>query len=240
MITASSASAPTVPAAPTVRPDLTQAHAAPAARRKGRLMVDAPVRAFHWLFALSFTGAWITAESERWRDVHVTLGYAFGGLLLLRVLYGLIGPRQARLSTMLRRLSGFGDWLRGVRGGRLDLQRLATLAMPAAMVLLMAVTVPLVLSGWVSYAEWFGLEEAMEEVHEFFANSAMTLVLGHLALIGVLSVVRRKNLPQLMLSGRTPGVGPDLVKANRVWLAILVVAAYVAFIAWQLAGGSPV
>jgi len=33
-------------------------------------------------------------------------------------------------------------------------------------------------SGLFTYQEWFGLEEAMEEVHEFFANS-----LGLIALV---------------------------------------------------------
>lgn len=33
---------------------------------------DAPVRVFHWLLALSFAGAWLTAESARWRLVHVS------------------------------------------------------------------------------------------------------------------------------------------------------------------------
>ena len=31
---------------------------------------DPAVRAFHWLLALSFLGAFLTAESERYRDVH--------------------------------------------------------------------------------------------------------------------------------------------------------------------------
>jgi hypothetical protein len=32
-----------------------------------RLEIDAPTRMFHWLFALSFIGAYVTAESEHWR-----------------------------------------------------------------------------------------------------------------------------------------------------------------------------
>ena len=37
------------------------------------LVWDAPVRLFHWLMVLSFAGAYLTAESERWRLIHVTL-----------------------------------------------------------------------------------------------------------------------------------------------------------------------
>lgn len=210
-----------------------------ATARPGRLTIDAPVRAFHWLFALSFAGAWITAESERWRGVHVTLGYAFGGLLLFRLFYGLVGPRQARLALLWHRVSGLGDWLRNARAGQVDLPRAATLGMGAAMGLLGLVAAPLVLAGYAGYVEWLGLEDAWEEVHEFFANSAMALVVAHLALIVVLSVLRRRNLAAPMLTGRTPGAGPDLVKANRAWLAGLVVAAYLGFVGWQtLQGGT--
>ena len=80
------------------------------------------------------------------------------------------------------------------------------------------------LSGYAGHVEWLGLDDALEEVHEFFANTAMSLVIAHLALIALLSVVRQRNLAAPMLTGRTPGPGRDLVKANRVWLAVLVVA----------------
>lgn len=209
--------------------------------RRGRLTIDAPMRAFHWLFALSFVGAWITAESERWRDVHVTLGYAFGGLLVFRLVYGLIGPRQARLSMLWRRVSGLRDWLNGALSGQLGLSRLATLAMGLAMVLLLLASAPLVLSGYAGHIDWLGQEDALEEVHEFFANSVMALVLAHLGLIALLSLVRRKNIAQPMLTGRAAGSGPDLVTANHGWLAMLVIATFVGFIAWQLTqdGGQP-
>ena len=48
---------------------------------------DLPTRLFHWLLAASFLGAFVTAESERWRLVHVTLGYTVGGLVLFRLLW---------------------------------------------------------------------------------------------------------------------------------------------------------
>lgn len=201
----------------------------------GRLMIDAPIRAFHWLFALSFAGAWLTAESERWRDVHVTLGYAFGGLLLFRVIYGLTGPRQARLPLLWHRVSGLGNWLRGALAGKADPARFATLAMGLAMMLLLALAAPLVLSGYASHVEWMGQEDALEEVHEFFANASIALVLAHLALLAVLSAVRGRNLVRPMITGRTDGNGPDLVKTNRIWLAAGLVLAFAGFVAWQSA-----
>lgn len=194
-----------------------------------RLTIDAPMRAFHWLFALSFAGAWITAESERWRNVHETLGYAFGGLLVFRLAYGLAGPKQVRLSLLWRRASAWG--------GRLDLSKLANLGMASAILLLLAVAAPLVLSGYAGQSDWMGMSDALEEMHEFFANAAMSLVLAHLALIALLSVLRRRNLATPMITGRTPGPGADVVKANRGWLALLVLAAYLGFVGWQVQQG---
>ena len=68
----------------------------------GRLVVDAPTRMFHGLFALTFIGAYVTADSEHWRLLHVTLGYAFGGLAGFRVMYGLVGPRHAGAAAAAR------------------------------------------------------------------------------------------------------------------------------------------
>src|SRR5581483_3604771 len=60
------------------------------------LVWDVPTRVFHWLLALSFVGAFATAESERYRDVHVLLGYTVAGLIAFRLAWGLVGTRYAR------------------------------------------------------------------------------------------------------------------------------------------------
>ena len=40
------------------------------------LVWDLPTRIFHWSLAVSFAGAFLTGDSERWRDIHVLLGRA--------------------------------------------------------------------------------------------------------------------------------------------------------------------
>ena len=66
------------------------------------LVWDAPVRAFHWLMVLCFTGAYLTSESEAWRLIHVTLGYTMAGLVASRLVWGLIGTRYARFTSFVR------------------------------------------------------------------------------------------------------------------------------------------
>ena len=212
----------------------------------GRRIVDAPTRMFHALFALSFLGAYLTAEGERWRALHVTLGYTFAGLLLARVLYGLFGPRQAGLGLLWRKLLGAPAWLRTlVQAARAwpqtgSLQALPwrqgqNLLMALAIVLLLVLALPLTLSGYATYQEWgdiFG-GELFAELHETLGNALLTLVLLHVGLVVLLSLLRRRNLAMPMLSGRVEGAGPDLVKHNRVALALALLLAVLAFGGWQ-------
>lgn len=206
----------------------------------GRRVTDAPTRLFHWLFALSFAGAYLSAEGERWRAMHVTLGYIMAGLLVFRVLYGLFGPRHAGLGLMWRKLGSAPAWLRSLarRGvsGSIDWRQGQNLAMALAIVALLALVLPLSLSGYAVYDEWgdvLGGGEWLEELHEFFGNTVLIVVLAHLALIAGLSLLRRRNLAAPMLTGRLPGPGPDLVHQPRNGLAALMLLAVLAFGAWQ-------
>jgi cytochrome b len=207
-----------------------------------RRVVDAPIRAFHWLFALCFVGAYLTADFESWRLMHVTLGYTLAGLLVFRVLYGLMGPRHARLSLMLRKLKAGPQWLKSlrehVRSGSyasINWQQGQNLGMGLAVVALLMLVIPLTLSGYATFNDWgdFLGGDWMEEVHELLGNTYLTLVLVHLALIAGLSVLRNKNVAQPMLTGRLPGPGPDLAKRNHVWLAALLLLGVLAYWTWE-------
>ncbi|WP_310566333.1 cytochrome b/b6 domain-containing protein [Hydrogenophaga sp.] len=201
-----------------------------------RLVTDAPTRMFHWLFALSFVGAYLTAESEHWRLLHVTLGYSFAGLLVFRLLYGLLGPRQAGLGLLWRKLGCAPAWLRSLKAGAtVNWRQGQHLAMALAIVLMLALVLPLTLSGYATYNDWGDVlgGDWLEEAHELFGNAFLAVVLAHLGLIALLSVLRRQNLALPMLTGRLPGGGPSPVRHNRVWLAVAVLLAVLAFGAWQ-------
>jgi len=205
--------------------------AAPARRR----VTDAPIRMFHALFALSFAAAWATGDSEHWRALHVTLGYTMVGLLVFRIVYGFVGPRPARWSSLVSRLAGAPAWWRataaGLRRGGVPWRQGQNLLMAAVVVVLLAGLVPLALSGYATYAEWGG--DWLEEVHEAFANAMLAIVLLHFGFIGLLSALRRQNLTQPMLTGQVSGSGPDLVPSQRRWLAGLMLVAVIGFGAWQ-------
>ena len=212
--------------------------AAAARTLRQRLVTDAPTRMFHALFALSFLGAYLTSEGEKLRALHVTLGYTLAGLLVARVLWGLFGPRHARLAPMVRKLSGVRGWIGQTlsHANPADVPRShwalgASLAMSAALLALMAFVVPLTASGWSVYNDVGG--EWLEGVHEFFGNGLLVLVLAHLGLLALGIALRRRNLALPMLTGRQEGMGPDLVQRPLHGLAALVLVAVLGWWTWS-------
>ena len=211
----------------------------PTAPDRRRLVIDAPTRMFHALFALSFLGAYLTADGERFRLLHITLGYTLAGLLVFRVLYGLFGPRQAGLGLLWRKLTGLPAWLASLRSApslsAINWRQAQNLLMALAVFALLVMVVPLTLSGYGTYNDWGDVlgGDWLEEVHEFFGEAFLFVVLAHLALIAGLSLLRRKNQAAPMWSGRVDGPGPSLVQHNRRWLAALVLLTVLAYGAWE-------
>lgn len=204
---------------------------APTPRRV--LVWDAPVRVFHWLLAASFIGAYVTAESERWRLVHVTLGYTVGGLVAFRVLWGLLGTRHAR----------FGDFVRGPRAVVAYLKSLfgsdSGASQPVghnpagawAILGLLGGSALIVASGWASYQEVGG--EWLEELHEGAANAVLALVFVHVAGVIFSSWRHHENLVRSMIDGRKFGRPEDAIRSAWRSLAALMVVAVLGFWSWQ-------
>jgi len=217
----------------------TAAVASPPRSATSRRVTDAPTRMFHWLFALCFLGAYLTADGERWRMLHVTLGYSLAGLLGFRVIYGLFGPRQAGLGLMWRKLGSAPAWLRSLRTApsiaAVNWRQGQNLLMALAVVVLLVLVLPLTLSGYATFNEWgvFPGDDWLGEMHEFLGEAFLFVVLAHLALILGLSLLRRKNLASPMLTGSVEGPGPSLVQKNRAWLATLLLLAVLAYGAWE-------
>jgi cytochrome b len=201
-----------------------------------RRVIDAPTRMFHWLFALCFVGAYISADSERWRLLHVTLGYTFGALLLFRVAYGMFGPRQASLGVLWRKLSGAPLWFKSISSpSQINWRQGQNLLMALTVAGLLAMVVPLTVSGYGTYNDWgsFLGGDWLEDVHEFFGEAFLIVVLVHLAFVVGISLLRKNNHATPMVTGYVAGSGPNLVQNNRAWLAALLLISVLAYWSWE-------
>jgi cytochrome b len=195
------------------------------------LVWDAPVRVFHWLLAASFAGAYVTAESERWRLVHVTLGYTVAGLVIFRLAWGWFGTRHARFRAFVRGPAAVRQYavamLRRSPQHQTGHNPVGALAILGLLALAVLVTV----TGWGAYADLGPLPS--DELHEVLANAMLALVIVHV--VGVLlgSWLERENLVKAMFTGRKTGPARDEIPGSRAWMAALMIVAIAAFWVWQ-------
>lgn len=186
------------------------------------LVWDLPTRVFHWLFASTFAGAFLTAESERYRDLHVLLGYTFGGLLLFRLVWGFAGTRYARFASFLRGPQAVFRYLRSLPTGRPEHHAGHNPA--GAWAILALLGLGLVTAG-AGLALQFDLGgHALEEFHEGAANTMLALVVIHLAGVAVSSFIHRENLARAMVTGRKEGSPAEAIPGSRRWVAAVLLA----------------
>jgi cytochrome b len=199
------------------------------------LVWDAPVRVFHWLMVVCFAGAYLTAESERWRLVHVTLGYTVAGLVGFRILWGLVGTRYARFTSFVRGPAAVARYVRSIMRGQPERHAGHNPAGALAIMALLGLAVVITASGWATFNDAGG--KWLEEFHEVAANLMFAMVGAHVAGALVSSRLHRENLIGAMIDGRKQ-VGPE-VGVRSAWrtVAALMLVTVLGFwwLQWQAA-----
>jgi cytochrome b len=194
------------------------------------LVWDAPVRMFHWLMVLSFFGAYLTAESERWRLVHVTLGYTLGGLVAFRIIWGLMGTRYARFSNFIRGPAAVMRYVKSLIKGQPEHTIGHNPAGAVAIVLLMVLSALIVATGWAIFNEIGG--NLLSELHEVTGNLMLLVVGVHVAGVAVSSWLHRENLVRAMVTGKKEGAPVDGIRWTWWPVAIMMGVAVLGF--WWL------
>ena len=179
---------------------------------------DPLVRVGHWLLATVVIIAWFVDE-PLW--LHTWLGYIAIALVLVRIVWGFIGPDYARFASFVRgpRLTFgyFSDLIRfsskrylghSPAGAVMIIALLVMVAVTAVtgMASLAATRGEGPLAGVITKIERANTEEdqelLIEEVHETAANVTMVLVLLHFAGVALASFAHRENLVAAMITGR--------------------------------------
>ena len=195
---------------------------------------DPVVRLGHWVLVAAFAVAYLSAEEEGGSPEphHVWGGYVVGAIVVLRILWGLVGPKYARFSDFvcapIATLRYLVDLFAGHARRYLG-HSPAGGAMVIALLVCLAATVatgiiaygergrgPLAANGAaiaaVAHAEEneIGAGEAagtegksiVGELHGALANVTLALVVLHVLGVGLASYAHRENLVAAMLTGK--------------------------------------
>lgn len=166
------------------------------------LIWDIPTRLFHWSLAGGFLVAAFIAlvlgDDSRLFPYHAIIGLIIGLMILMRLIWGVIGSRYARFSSFSFGYSAVKEYTQAILTGEnkhyIGHNPAGAWAIFAMLFLLGGLTITgLLLS--------FGYE-FVEDIHEFFANVMVFVVMLHI--LGVIAHVmrHRENIVASMVHGK--------------------------------------
>ena len=201
---------------------------------------DLPLRLFHWLLVLSVAGTIATGlVGGNWMGWHADLGVFVAGLLVFRLLWGLLGSTYARWNTIVSAPFAMGRYLRGEwrQPGHNPLGALSVLA-------LIAVLIAQTVTGLLAYddialrgplARLVDTETSLwlTDMHRQLKNLLMLLIVLHIVAI-VAYQLRGKKLVQAMLHGRDTEMAPEQAARGGSLAAFLFALAISLAAGWAL------
>ncbi|MBB5205058.1 cytochrome b [Inhella inkyongensis] len=196
---------------------------------------DAPLRLMHWLSAICFFGAWLTAESDALRPLHITLGLSLAGLMVMRVLWGLVGSPTARFAQFVKGPQAVLEHLQALVRGPIEPHAGHNPAGGWATLALIGLALAVSLSGWFTWQAG----EFYEDLHEGLATALLALVGLHVAAVLFTSLRSRRNLVAAMVTGQAELPSKAGIPSNHRALAWGLGASLLAFWFWALQPGSP-
>jgi cytochrome b len=190
---------------------------------------DAVVMVSHWLLAICFVGAVITQDSEKYRLLHVTMGYTMFGLVAFRLVWGFIGGKYARFNSIYPRIKKVIEYLKSLFTAQpqefIGFHAIGFLAA----YLLLAVVLMVTVSGYVVYEE-LG-PDLFEELHETLGNLLIAIVIVHIGGVVINAIIQKIKLSMSTDQTVTPRKVATSIERSRPykWMAALIILAVTYF-----------
>ena len=191
------------------------------------LVWDLPTRLFHWLLAGTFAGAWLTADSERWIDVHTMLGYTFAGLIAFRLVWGFIGTRYARFPSFVTGPRPVLKYLGSIIKAKPEHHVGHNPAGGWAVLALLGLGAVTAATGYATFNDYGG--HWLEELHEGAASAMLALVFVHIGAVVLSSFIHGENLVKAMVTGFKRGAAWEAIRRPQWIAAGALVAAVLGF-----------
>jgi len=79
-----------------------------------KLIWDVPTRVFHWAIVITLCYSWYSMEIEENLDRHFLSGYVALGLIVFRIIWGLVGTRYARFTNFAYKPSEIAAYVKNI------------------------------------------------------------------------------------------------------------------------------
>lgn len=165
---------------------------------------DGLVRTLHWTLAGAVATAWISGHwpPTDFEAVHHTAGYVALAAVVLRLGWGFVGSRHARLAQFLRGPRAVLAYARALRAGR-EPRYVGHNPLGGWMALtLWLCAAAVAATGWLYTTEWLWGYAWLEALHSALGWLIAALVGTHLGGVVMTSRRHRENLVGAMFSGR--------------------------------------
>ena len=207
------------------------------------LVWDLPTRLFHWLLVVCVCGSFVSAKIGGNAMVwHGRFGLVVVGLLVFRLVWGVVGSTYARFAQFVRGPATILAYLRGQwhGEGHNPLGALSALAMLGTLLLLVATGLfandDIAFEGPLYALVGKELSDRVVGIHRLVEPLIILLVLAHLAAIIYYTRFRKETLVMPMITGRKVGAGETAtgggLRAFVVALVLALAAVYGASGAW--------
>lgn len=197
---------------------------------------DWSTRLFHWalviLVSISMYTGFVGGFEEM--DWHMLSGYGILALILFRIVWGIVGSRNARFASFVRGPGPVIDYVRNLRSsppgvGHSPLAALSVVTILLSL-LLQATTGlfandDIFLEGPLTHLVSDDTSDFLTYVHDVNRWVLVGLIALHIMAIVFYQLIRRENLVMPMITGWKKGV--DAPPAQNRWLTAVVTAAVV-------------
>jgi cytochrome b len=158
-----------------------------------------PIRLTHWLLAAATLTAYFTANI--FDTVHNIAGYTVLGLIAVRIVFGIVGPRHARFAHFPLHPRAVLRYLRDLTRGR-ERRYLGHNPAGAAMtVVLLVVLAVSAGSGFMQITYRFFGVAWVQDLHTVTSHLVLVLVIVHVVAVLLMSVLLSDNLVGGMITG---------------------------------------
>lgn len=194
---------------------------------------DLPTRLFHWLFAGIFVTAFFIAKTldddSPYYSFHMLLGLVLAGVVILRILWGLVGSRYARFSSFALNPIDLIRYFKQLTSSKSSRMLGHNPASSWAALVMMALALGLAITGYLMTSG--GNKEALEDVHELLANGFAVTAMLHVTGVFLHTMKHRDSIGLSMVSGKKTTVEGQtgIVHSHRA-VGLLFVALVGAFV----------